>query len=271
MKLRNLFYLFAMPLAFVACSEETGTPNTPDTPGNDPTPVLTITSEMAMQFSSEGGEGVITYTLENEKEGVELNATCSADWVTDITEGETITFNVAKNEGEKRNAIITVAYGELVQNVVIQQLSITEVAFKANYFTGEYYGSIFSPGVGNYFMHLSENGFNEDGKDLPNSKYYALDLYGPVYEGEGSDNVPLPVGTYTLKVDADKEEWTIGYDPEYSAYRESDEYGSSLDPYPYDSATLVVTEKGATLTATIEGITHHVTFEGEPEVVDMRY
>ena len=268
MRLRNLFYLFAMPLAFVACSEGGQTPETPD---NGPAPVLTITSETAMQFGSEGGDGVITYTLENEKDGMVLDVACAADWVTDITVGETIAFKVAKNEGDKRNAILAVGYGNQLENIVIQQLSQNEVALRANSFTGVYYGTIFSPGLGNYYMTLSDNGFSEKGMDLPNSKYYALDLYGPVYDGLDTENITLPIGTYTLMIDADKVEWSIGYDVEYSAYRETNADGMSYDPYPYDNATLVVTEEGATLTATIEGVTHHVIFEGKPQIKDERY
>ena len=67
MKMRHLFFmLLALPLAFAACepTEPTNDPNNTETPDNpeNPTkePVLTLTSEVSMQFGAEGGEGVIT-------------------------------------------------------------------------------------------------------------------------------------------------------------------------------------------------------------------
>ena len=74
MKLNKLFLLLlALPLAFAACET---TPDAPDTPAADP--VLTLTSEKSLQYTPEGGNGVITYTLENAVAGTELTATTSA-------------------------------------------------------------------------------------------------------------------------------------------------------------------------------------------------
>ena len=85
MKLNKLFLLLlALPLAFVACE-----PNEPIETPTDPA-VLTLTSENSLHYTPEGGQGVITYTLENAVEGTELTATTNADWITDITVGEQI-------------------------------------------------------------------------------------------------------------------------------------------------------------------------------------
>lgn len=56
MKLHKLLLLLALPVAIAACEPA-------DTPQADP--VLTLTSEASLQYTPEGGEGVITYTLEN--------------------------------------------------------------------------------------------------------------------------------------------------------------------------------------------------------------
>ncbi len=120
MKLKNLFYLLlAMPLAFAACNET-------DEPQPQPEPekktTLTLTSDATMEFEAAGGEGVITYTLENAVEGTELTATCEADWVLDLTAGETVTFAVAENEAEEaRESKVVVAYGELSFEVAVKQ------------------------------------------------------------------------------------------------------------------------------------------------------
>ncbi len=115
-----MFYLLlAMPLAFAACNET-------DEPQPQPEPekktTLTLTSDATMEFEAAGGEGVITYTLENAVEGTELTATCEADWVLDLTAGETVTFAVAENEAEEaRESKVVVAYGELSFEVAVKQ------------------------------------------------------------------------------------------------------------------------------------------------------
>ncbi|MBQ2784530.1 MAG: BACON domain-containing protein [Alistipes sp.] len=115
--MKKLFYLLlALPLAFVACEEpEQGT----DKPV-EKTPVLNVT-ETTLDFKAEGGAGVINYTVENAVEGTEVEATCGAAWVADLTVAETITFNVAANDGEARETTITVAYGELSKSVTVKQ------------------------------------------------------------------------------------------------------------------------------------------------------
>ena len=113
-----MFYLLlAMPLAFAACNE-TEEPQ----PQPEKEPVLTLTSDATMEFEAAGGEGVITYTLENAKEGVELTATCAAGWVSNLTDGETITFTVEANEAEEaREATIAVAYDAKSFEVTVKQ------------------------------------------------------------------------------------------------------------------------------------------------------
>ena len=123
MKLKNLFYLLlAAPLAFAACNE---TPEPEPQPKPEPEveePKLTLSSDATMEFEAAGGEGVITYTLENAKEGTELTATCEAKWVLNLTAGETVTFAVAENETEEaRETKVVVAYGELSFEVAVKQ------------------------------------------------------------------------------------------------------------------------------------------------------
>ena len=123
MKLKNLFYLLlAAPLAFAACNE---TPEPEPQPKPEPEveePKLTLTSEATLEFEAAGGNGVITYTLENAKEGTELTATCEAEWVANVTAGETVTFVVDENEAtEARETKVVVAYGELSFEVAVKQ------------------------------------------------------------------------------------------------------------------------------------------------------
>ena len=128
MKLKNLFYLLlALPLVFAACSK---TEEPAPQPGPEPepeNPALTLTSEATLEFEAAGGEGVIEYTLENAQEGVELTASCEAEWVADVTVGETVTFTVVENEAEEaRQTKVVVAYGELSFEVAVKQAGKTE-------------------------------------------------------------------------------------------------------------------------------------------------
>ena len=253
---RLLLSFAAIAMLFAACEPV----NTPV----EENATLTITSGETMQLSHEAAIHTITYTLEGAKEGALPTATCSAEWVTDIAVGEVITFSVEANDGDARVAPIIVKYANQQKTVLVRQLSPDEAALKASYFGGIYYGSIYSPGKSNYFMHLSDNGFNEQGKDKPNSKYYALDLYAPLHEGD--DKPTLPLGTYTLNTDDEPQIMTIGM--EYSGYRETNEDGASLDPSLYDNATLVVEEGKVTLTCTIQGTEHRVVFTGTTEIIN---
>lgn len=113
--MKNLFYLlFALPLLVVACEPNEEEPKVE-------TPVLALTSEATMEFAAEGGEGEITYTLQNAEEGVELTATTAAEWITDVAVAESVTFTVAANEGDAREVEIVVAYGEQSFDVVVKQ------------------------------------------------------------------------------------------------------------------------------------------------------
>lgn len=116
MKLRNFFYLLlALPLLFAGCTEA---------PTDEPTKKevkLELTSEATLTFDAEGGSGAIAFTLENAVEGVNATASCEADWVTDLTVENYVTFNVAKNEGEARSTKIVVAYQEKSFEVAVNQ------------------------------------------------------------------------------------------------------------------------------------------------------
>lgn len=124
MKLRNLFFaLLALPLAFVACEpapEPEPQPEPKPEPGVD-TPVLTLTSNEVLDFEAEGGIGFIRYTLENAVEGVKLEATCEANWVTDLVAGDNIVFKVVANESEARTTKVVVSYDTQSFEVTVNQ------------------------------------------------------------------------------------------------------------------------------------------------------
>ena len=277
MKLNKLFLLLlALPLAFMACEtpvtpEQPGqeTPENPDTPDNpDPTPtepVLTLTSENALQYGPEGGEGTITYTIENPTEGTELTAVATEEWITDVTVGETITFVVAENVVvEKRSGRILVSYGNKSFNVFINQDGIEPFeTFDAEMLILASYGILTDGSAYNMNIYLSDIGFSQGGYYQADGTYYRLDLYTneePLLDEEGYRHITP--GTYTFDGSDDANDMTIGYT--YSGYMKINSAGSYFETQEqFESAELVVTEDSITLTAYVAGVKHVVTYSGE--------
>ncbi|MBR5201577.1 MAG: BACON domain-containing protein [Alistipes sp.] len=128
MKLAKLFLtamLAICTMAFVACENNApDTPNTPDTPKEY---ALELTSDAVMEFPAEGGEGLIAWKLnEVTRTPAQQSAptfTTAAEWITLYAE-DLGAFAVLENEGEAREAVITVTYGEQVETVTIKQAGV---------------------------------------------------------------------------------------------------------------------------------------------------
>ena len=272
--MKKLFYLFlCLSLVFAACEPEP----TPE-PEPNKTTVLKLASDDTLDFTAEGGVGVIKYELaeETRTEPVAVQATCAAEWVSNIAVADDILFTVAANEGEARDTKVVVSYGSQSFEVVVNQAAATEapaptdeVVFEAQMLVGEYYADYYTPDAGNYYIFFTDYGFDEGGYVLANSTYYQLDLYGDFYEGEpNGDFVPLPAGTYTLDVNESMAKGTIGYS--YSAYMRTNDSGYEVVAY-FDAAELVVNEDGScVLNAVVGGVKHTVTFSGEAQINDRR-
>ena len=258
MKLNKLLLLLALPLAFAAC-EPTETPDPVV-----PEPVLTLTSENSLQFGAEGGQGTITYTLENAVEGTELTATPVEEWITNVTVAENITFDVAVNEvSEKRQGRILVAYGDQSFDVFINQEAAEQVeTFAADQLVCDFYTKLEDGSGYNFNIYLTDVGFSSGGYYIANGTYYELDLYmdnEPLLDEEGYRHIP--VGTYTYDGSDSGDDMTIGYT--YSGYYKVNSVGSYFEVQEhFESAELVVTEEGMTLTAYVAGVKHVATYKG---------
>lgn len=102
-------------------------------------PELTLTSESEVNVSAEGGEVTITYTLANPAEngGISAQAEDGAEWCDGFncdTDGQ-VTFTVAANDGDAREAVVTVtySYGEGEHKdiqVTVKQVALGEPLFE---------------------------------------------------------------------------------------------------------------------------------------------
>ena len=230
--------------------------------GREPNPVLTLTSDATVSYTYEGGAGTITYTLEDPKPGVEVTATCAQEWITDITVGDQITFNVAANEStEAREATIAVAYGDLGFNVTVAQEGDPTITFTAAVLAAEYYGTAYSD-YNNYFVSLSDIGFDEDGYALPNATYFQVDLYSTVEAGSG--DLRIPDGVYTFDADNTFEAGT--FSAEYSKLVFTNELAGG-QYVSFVGGTMTVTSEGIELVVDCNnGKRYRAVYEGEPVV-----
>ncbi len=242
--------LFTLTLALVALAGCT----------KDPNPVLTPTSNATMPYTYEGGTGTITYTLEDPMPGVEVTATCAQDWITDITVGDQITFNVAENEeNEAREATIAVAYGDLGFDVKVTQEGSPITKFVAADIDGKYYGTQYSDFY-NYYVILSDIGFDAHGYSLPNGTYFYFDMYSAT--PNSTADIVIPNGVYTLNNSYTKDTFSIND----SRMLITNEVNQGTNKY-FKEGTMTVTSEGIeALIETKNGEKYRVVYEGAPVI-----
>ena len=259
--MKRVFLLLAVSLlAFVAC--ENTTPSQVEENA-----VLTLTSEQVLNFNPTGGKGTITYTLTDAKANALPSAVSGAEWVTDITVAEDITFNVAANDTtEDRNAVIVVSYGEQSFTVHIKQTFDiyaswnVDVEFVATALNGQYYGTAYSADP-NYFAILSKNG-TTGWSDLYVDTYYRFDIFSKT---PADANAPvLPAGVYTL------DEYSLGegdtFGKEYSVRLETFSDGRLQETQIEEGVVIISENKFEALLKFVDGKVHRVVYEGSLEL-----
>lgn len=257
MKRFTAFMMALGALLFVACD----TANTPT-----PNSKLTRTSAAIMEFDAAGGEGEITYTLENPANGVQVIARSEAEWVDNLTTGEKITFTVLPNtSNESRLATIAVTYGDdCCFEVTISQKGgngtsgggnngEVDKELQISFFYGSYMGLYYGTPTYNYYVILSDKDADEEGYFPADAVIYYFDLYSNV-EGS-SNNFVLPNGTYTFDSNNTYDHNTIS--SEYSYYSVSDEEG-----YGFSNATLTVSNNKLVALVEVNGEVHKLVYEG---------
>lgn len=226
--MKRLLLLFSL-VAFAACQTETPEPQPQPEPEPQPEvkePKLTLTSEATLEFEATGGEGIISYTLENSVEGIELEAECEAEWVANLTVGENVTFSVAANDVEQvRQTTISVTYGELGFEVLVKQAAkeaeptpepepeYTELPYISGIYFGNSYGATESDYNYSLVLSTNENCFDiitGEVTILENSTYLFLDLYASEPAENLNISFNIPQGDYTLDTTDSAVAGTIG-------------------------------------------------------------
>ncbi len=117
---KRITALAVVALAVVACKK--------DAPETKKEYVLEVTSGTTMEFTAEGGEGVIAWTFNevtrnNPHPALEPTLQCEADWIV-LSERHLGAFEVHPNEGEARETVITVMYAEQTVDVTVKQAGV---------------------------------------------------------------------------------------------------------------------------------------------------
>lgn len=226
-----------------ACSETEEPAPKPEPKPEVKEPVLTLTSNATLEFTAEGGEGTITYTLENAVEGVNLTAECTAEWVSNVTVAENVTFVVAANEGEARETKVVVKYDTKSFEVAVKQaakVNDNPDAVELTYLDGSYY----EPGywdpmydAHNFFVMISSA--TQVSTYEPNCAYLTLDIWAA--EGDAANPV-IPAGEYVFDIEDTCEANTIGC--YYSALIMTDASGTPGEEiYPVEGKVVVSADK----------------------------
>lgn len=246
--------------------------------GMAPDPELDlITSEISA--ASTGGEYKVSFTITNPANNGEISISTEAeDWISMVSYTDTdVTLNILENtEKAERNASVTLVYTYGNGKTLNAEFSVTQAPSEFDYTTIAeyigcyYYGAYGNNGEQNYFMTLSNLGFEENGAPKPWASYYQLDLYC----GDPLDpSNPLPIaGTYTLGAGYDTDPMTFS-----SGYSSAWGYGENTDTptfrVNFAEGTIVINyPDNETISIDVNitdnnGDKHHVTYKGQIRVI----
>lgn len=211
--MKKLFYfLLALPLAFVACSEKGDEPK--DEPQSKES--LELTSAETMEFECVGGQGEITFLYEGNNlntngpstptTGKTLSIECEADWITVASEvdvlASAINFEVAYNETfEPREATIKASIKELTFEVLVKQAANNEINGKEEYVEGWAINGTMNNWAKAEATAMSEEGdfFVVKGFELAADDNFNFILDGGVKSYGGNGQVSEPNYVYEAK------------------------------------------------------------------------
>lgn len=228
-------------------------------------PIFKLTSPAVVQFEAEGGQGEISYSLENPTDGTKVTATTEADWITDIAVGQSVTFTVAPNESyDERSERIAISYGEDRHFVRVTQRRAeltADVEQSLDYMFCVFYDKEdFGEKSHTYLLGLCDQPFNQDDETVApyGATYYRFVLCSNT--GAADTNNKIPNGTYTLDttqshntIDASR---SMGWDGEGLSFR-------------YEEVTLTVTDDHIEALLRIkDGNVRHIIYNGTTEITD---
>lgn len=228
---------------------------------SDEMPKIVLTSNKHVELDRNKCSTQITYELQNADDTTSLYVNCDYWWISHIDKSQygVVTVEVMPNySGNPRSARILLKVGTSQEEVVVTQRADGEILFEAKELLGAYYGDQLKEGIGNYWIILCDNRFDEYGQSSPSSTYYRIDLYGEKYVIDDTNIVPIPEGVYTF--DAESSCACGIFTARNSNLWQTDKKGNSRDIIPFEAGELVVERERITLTAIIHGEAHTVVY-----------
>ena len=93
-------------------------------PSTDTDPAISADATLSLAYDATSGE--IAYSILNPVPGASMNATTTADWISDINvTTDKVTFTTTANTGEERTASITLTY-----STVTKEITVTQAAYE---------------------------------------------------------------------------------------------------------------------------------------------
>lgn len=253
--MRNFVYLlFVLSLfVFTSCDRE-------DAPIQDS--VLELVSDATQQVGSKGGVYAVRYSVTSPIDGAQVDV--STDNSQMISSAEEASDGVVKvvvesNPSEaERQANVTIRYGGDSVSVLFVQAPKESSDVVANQLIGNYYGERLSPGLGHYWIIMSDNGI-VDGELAAGAKFFRIDLIAPI--ADDLESIRVPDGHYRYDGANSLEAYTI---PNLgnSDFSYIDDDGVAWAE-PFIDAALDVEGSKFTLWAATEEGSYYVTFDGD--------
>ncbi|HIZ88295.1 MAG TPA: hypothetical protein IAC03_09120 [Candidatus Coprenecus pullistercoris] len=139
----------------------------------------------------------------------------------------------------------------------------------AAHLDGEYNGPIGNDGECNYYIHLSDKGFDAEGNSCPGGTYYRFDIFS--HEPADTSDITVPTGRYTLGTRGSTASGTFTQDR--SMYFVNGTSGSSGIQLIFSQGVLDISCNDGTYTLEAEltdvaGMTHRVRYTGDMKILD---
>lgn len=223
---------------------------------------LELVSSPTETVGNQGGVFAVRYVISSPSDDAQVAVSSdNTDMISsvEVISEDTVKVIVAANKTDaERQGTVTIEYKDESVSVLFVQEPMDSVVVVANQLIGNYYGERLCPGLGYYWIIMSDGGI-VDGEATNGSEFFRIDLIAPMAEDE--DNIRIPDGYYRYDATNSLEEYTIPNlgNTDFSYIDD----GGMAWAEPFVDASLEVSGSRFTLKANTENSSYYVTFEGE--------
>ena len=223
---------------------------------------LELVSSPTETVGNQGGVFAVRYVISSPSDDAQVAVSSdNTDMISsvEVISEDTVKVVVAANKTDaERQGTVTIEYKDESVSVLFVQEPMDSVVVVANQLIGNYYGERLCPGLGYYWIIMSDGGI-VDGEATNGSEFFRIDLIAPIAEDE--ENIRIPDGYYRYDATNSLEEYTIPNlgNTDFSYIDD----GGMAWAEPFVDASLEVSGSRFTLKANTENSSYYVTFEGE--------